>query len=639
MITERICSQCGAALGAERSGQLCAACERAGGTLVAEATVPLRAAASPEEGKAPVAVLTPGQQLGAVRIVRELGRGAMGIVYLGHDTVLARHVAVKVMSSGSTGAEPAGFGRFLEEARAAAVVRHPHLVQVYHAEVADEVPYLVMEYVEGLSLKELLGRCGALELPGALAMLTDICEAVAELHDRGIIHRDIKPGNVLMADTGQVYVSDFGLALRRSAEGFAGGVAGTPAYMAPEMFDGRASPRSDVYALGIMAFEMLTGRLPFVGPAGQVRQKHQDEPLPSHLLRARAVPEPVIEAIERAANKSVLFRYKTPRDFLRALRDAAGVRPAGRMDLRALVVRCGAAAEGKPAAPPPPSSGQLLSRLVVAKRQMRRDQGADPQDGLSRKHMLPCVKCGWDVGEAYPSAACCPQCGMPMERILDPGRLMFRPASALGRMFTGHLLILLAPGLALASMLMAILQRVALPGGPEGLFFGIGAYGGGGLLLPGAALVAGALESRRWKRALLVMIVITLIAWFVAGTGPIAGAALIGLAAVLLHALGEPLASIPAGAASDGLRRVAAVGLWTALPLALLWDVAIAPSAQTGDPLWAILAGLWILAAAGLFVAAIIVSCVRVHAVSEYRIDSPAAPADKRADAAAENRG
>jgi serine/threonine protein kinase len=250
--------------------------------------------------------------------------------------------------------EPSGVAQFLAEVRAAAAVRHASLTQIYHADVASDTPYLVMEYVDGPSLRVLLDRVGPLPVEVALAVMEDAAAAVGALHAQGLLHRDLKPANVLVGGSdgadahGRVRVTDFGLAVRRPAPGAgsaAVAIAGTPLYMAPELFDGRASPRTDVYALGVMMFELLTGRPPFDGATlDEVRQAHAARPLPADLLTARSVPGLLIELIERATNKQGVFRYKTANDLHRALR-AAG--PTNRLDanrakteLTRLIIRC-----------------------------------------------------------------------------------------------------------------------------------------------------------------------------------------------------------------------------------------------------------------------------------------------------------
>jgi serine/threonine protein kinase len=275
--------------------------------------------------------LEPGRELGPVRLVREIGRGATGAVFQGHHTVLGRDVAVKFLINVTAGPGDAeGVRRFVDEARAAASVRHPNLTQIFHADLDGSTPYLVLEYVPGPTLRQLLDPASELTVPVLVAVVDDVAAAVAELHARGIIHRDIKPSNVLVDKDGRVFVTDFGLALRRSHAAAPGasaaetGFAGTPAYMAGEMFEGRVSPRSDVYAMGVMAFQLLTGSTPFSGTFHELREKQMREPLPSDALRARGVTPEVVEVLERATNKQPMFRYKTAPDFARALREASG---------------------------------------------------------------------------------------------------------------------------------------------------------------------------------------------------------------------------------------------------------------------------------------------------------------------------
>ena len=274
--------------------------------------------------------LEPGRELGPVRLVREIGRGATGVVFHGHHTVLGRDVAVKFLINVTAGPGDAdGVRRFVDEARAAAAVRHPGLTQVFHADLDGTTPYLVLEYVQGPTLRQLLDHAGHFTVPVATAVLCDVAASVSELHSRGIIHRDIKPSNVLVDKEGRVFVTDFGLALRRAhsvGHGQAAEIdfAGTPAYMAGEMFEGRVSTRSDVYAMGIMAFQLLTGATPFSGTFHELRDKHLREPLPAEALRGRGVKPEVVEVIERATNKQPMFRYKTAPDFARAFREAAG---------------------------------------------------------------------------------------------------------------------------------------------------------------------------------------------------------------------------------------------------------------------------------------------------------------------------
>jgi len=279
---------------------------------------------------APAADVVVPDQIGPVRLLHEIGRGGMGVVYLGRHDVLRRDVAVKFLLNAVRDPNDPGFARFVEGVRAAAAVRHPGLTAVHDANVINDVPYVVMEYVDGPTLAGVLAAGGPLPPPVALWLTATVADAIAALHDKDIVHRDIKPANVLVDAAGDVFVTDFGLAcLRPPGTSTTGELAGTPAYMAPEMFDGAVSPRSDVYALGVMLFELLTGEPPFVGSLSELRAEHAYRPPPTQRLADRGVGAAVIEVIERALHKNAMFRFKSARYFRRALDEASGGRPPG----------------------------------------------------------------------------------------------------------------------------------------------------------------------------------------------------------------------------------------------------------------------------------------------------------------------
>lgn len=213
----------------------------------------------------------PHDTIGSYEVVREIGRGGMGVVYLARDTRLGRDVALKLLSADELGHDDARRTRLRREARAAAAVAHPGVAQVYTLEEhPDGLTLLVSEHIEGRSLRAEI-EAGPIPAPRAIETALHVARALAAAHARGVVHRDVKPENVVRATDGTVKVVDFGLAFleRDSSEARLtqpGTQMGTPAYMAPEQIKGDdAGPAADVYALGLLLYEMLTGRHAFAG--------------------------------------------------------------------------------------------------------------------------------------------------------------------------------------------------------------------------------------------------------------------------------------------------------------------------------------------------------------------------------------
>jgi len=207
----------------------------------------------------------PGTQVGAYRILEEIGRGGMGVVYLAEDTRLKRPVALKSLPA-AVASQPDLRERLRREARAAATISHPSVAVVYALEELDDHVFMASEYVKGETLRSVISR-GPIEPVRARAIAADIASALAAAHEAGVIHRDLKPENVLITPSGGVKVVDFGIAQIAGSEETrltrAGFALGTPAYMAPEQLLGTTiDPRADVYAWGIVASEMLNGRHP-----------------------------------------------------------------------------------------------------------------------------------------------------------------------------------------------------------------------------------------------------------------------------------------------------------------------------------------------------------------------------------------
>lgn len=233
-----------------------------------------------------------------LRIDRELGRGGMAAVFLAYDPGLERQVAVKLLLP-DVSVHTDVVERFLREARTVAALQHPHIVSVYGVRSRDDAHAIVMQFVDGTSLDTVVAEQGALAPVKAARMLSQVAAGLQHAHDRGVVHRDVKPANVLVDDQGNAFVSDFGIARRNDGAIVtrAGLVLGSWDYMSPEQRTGeRVTPAADQYAFGVMAFEVFTGRLPFPGTPAEVIRGHMDTPAPS--LRA-VVPEltPAIDAL------------------------------------------------------------------------------------------------------------------------------------------------------------------------------------------------------------------------------------------------------------------------------------------------------------------------------------------------------
>ena len=270
----------------------------------------------------------------------------MGEVWLARHELLARDVAVKILSGALTADGGRAWQDFLRGARVAAGLGHPGLNTVYHADVSGGVPYLVLEYLDGLNLDELMARSGPPELSVVRAVLEAVTDAVAQLHQHDLVHRDVKPSNVMLTRDGRVVLTDFGLACAGPGAALRGGgggvVAGTPGCMAPEMFDGVVSARTDVYSIGMTAYQLLCGRPAFTGRFDELRRQHEQVPIDLAPLRSAGVPDAVIDAVVHATSKNLLFRPKSARhlgDAFRAAFDSAGVLPAPRESLARLLGR------------------------------------------------------------------------------------------------------------------------------------------------------------------------------------------------------------------------------------------------------------------------------------------------------------
>ncbi|MEO0564114.1 MAG: protein kinase, partial [Chloroflexota bacterium] len=274
----------------------------------------------------------PGAQIGAYIIDGQVGSGGMATVYKAHHTRLDRDVAIKVMHP-SVQADANFATRFDREAKIVAALEHPHLVPVYDFDETDDQPYIVMKYIDGPTLKDVLAE-RTLTLSEIVDILDAIADALSYAHAKGVLHRDLKPSNVILDEQHTPYLTDFGLA-RGAGHGdgslSAGLIIGTPNYVSPEQAEGSGSitASTDVYTLGVMLYEMVVGRLPFVGANPYTTiHKHiaEQPPIPSEINPE--IPVQVEMVLLRALEKDPADRYASPRalaDAFRAALEAAGL--------------------------------------------------------------------------------------------------------------------------------------------------------------------------------------------------------------------------------------------------------------------------------------------------------------------------
>jgi serine/threonine protein kinase len=269
--------------------------------------------------------------IGDYKVIRELGRGAMGVVYLAVHPSLGRQLAIKVMAR-ELARDPEFLERFRREGEAAAKLRHPNIVQVFDFAQRDGLYFIAMEYLGATTLKDLLLESGQLPVERACAMMDQLLSALALAHSKGIVHRDIKPANVMLTDEGSIALTDFSVAHMKESSKLTqtGAIVGTPEYMAPEQFDGVWDARSDVYAAGIVFYELLTGLSPFRSATMTevMRKQLLTVPDPPALVDF-TVPQAVSQVVSQSLEKEPEKRFQSADEMRQAIAAALEETRAG----------------------------------------------------------------------------------------------------------------------------------------------------------------------------------------------------------------------------------------------------------------------------------------------------------------------
>src|SRR5438067_973696 len=253
-----------------------------------------------------------GQIIGKYKILATIGSGGFGTVYLADDTWIDKKVALKVPHK-----QGVDFGELLREPRLLAALNHPNIVTILTAEKQDNVFFIVMEFVAGVTLEAIIAREGALDLARALDYTCQICNAVDHAHRQGVLHRDLRPSNVLVADRGLLKVADFGTSrfLEIAAHGTT--VIGSPPYMAPESFQGKAVFASDIYSLGVTMYQMLTGVLPYDTPSpADLDRLMKGELLTAPRLKNPRIPKAINDIVMKAMAPEIHARYQRAGELL-----------------------------------------------------------------------------------------------------------------------------------------------------------------------------------------------------------------------------------------------------------------------------------------------------------------------------------
>lgn len=330
--------------------------------------------------------------LGEYEIVQEIGQGGMATVYMAHEIALDRKVAIKVMSPQFVhGAEM--IARFKREARTAAGLNHPHIIPIYAVRESQQLLFFVMKYIHGRALDQILQDVGALPFPMVRSILADIGSALDYAHRQGVVHRDVKPGNIMIDEEGFAVITDFGIARALEGESLtrSGTTVGTPSYLSPEACSGEpVGTAADQYALGVVGYEMITGQLPFSADSslGMMYAQVHTQPRSSEQFRPDCPPD-LRDAVMRMLQKNPTDRFPTMREAAQA---ASGMRISGSQAMGDEGVRShiGLLAAPRPSRPVgearrTPSSPAPLPRLLpgpIRRKKQRRVQVSQVFAGL-----------------------------------------------------------------------------------------------------------------------------------------------------------------------------------------------------------------------------------------------------------------
>lgn len=288
------------------------------------------------------------KQLGRYEVIRELGQGAMGVVYQAKDPLIDRVVAIKTINLGLAQEGKDEYeGRFYQEAKAAGRLNHPNIVTIYDVGKSGEVAYIAMEFLQGRELRDIMNDAGLLPIDHVLDIVAQVASGLAYAHEYDIVHRDVKPSNIMVIRDGHVKITDFGIARMASAgvRTQTGMVLGSPKYMSPEQVMGKAlDQRSDIFSLGVMLYEMLTGNAPFNGENVNsiMYQTLNATPAMPNTLNP-LVPDMLNFIVAKALAKSVEDRYQNAKDLASDLRACKDTLPRSNGGINVQTVAAGEA--------------------------------------------------------------------------------------------------------------------------------------------------------------------------------------------------------------------------------------------------------------------------------------------------------